>query len=82
MVTAHEEQTVETAVELVSETLCFGEKAPPLCSRAEVMEICLQYFPEYENEIRRYFLALVDELADAEVLAARLQREYLESRWI
>jgi len=82
MVTAHEcDDTVAAALDLVDEVLTKKALRRP-CSRAEVLEVFLQYFPEYEPEITSYFAALDRETEDSEVLAARLHREYLESRWI
>lgn len=82
MVTAHEcDDTVATALNLIDEVLTEKALRRPR-SRPEVMEVFLRYFPEYEAEITNYFAALNRETEDSEVLAARLRREYLESRWV
>ena len=82
MVTLHAcEDTVTAALDLVDEVLSEKALRRP-CSRSGVIEVLLRYFPEYEVEITDYFAALEKENEDSEVLAARLHREYLESRWI
>jgi len=82
MVTAHEcDDTMTAAFDLIDEVLIEKALRRP-CSRSEVMETFLRYFPEYEVEITDYFDALDKETEDSEVLAARLHREYLESRWV
>jgi len=82
MVTAHEcDDTVTAALDLIDEVLIEKALRRP-CSRPEVMDVFLRYFPEYEVEIADYFATLDKETEDSEVLAARLHREYLESRWV
>ena len=74
-VTTELEEIVMTGIELVrEEEACEG--------REEIIAVFLKYFPEHEDAIRSYLTAMESELKDSEVRAARMQRDYLESRWV
>lgn len=82
MVTAHAcDDVVTAALELVTEVLDRKTLQSP-CKRTVIRAAMLRYFPEYSAEIASYFEALDKEVEDSAVLAARLQRDYLESRWV
>lgn len=75
-----QEQLVDVAVELVSDEL--QEQGIEVQGRLDLMNKLIEFFPEYETEIRSSFAQLEQECRDAELNAARLQREFFESRWV
>lgn len=80
-VTAADDNTVEAAFELLEEVFKTESEESRPHNRVQIKAAFLRYFPEYEAEINQYFQDLEKSCEDAEVVAARLQREYWESRW-
>ena len=67
--------TVETVIDLVNDDQGIS------ADRDELHRICLKLFPEFKSMIDEYFEDLEKSVKEAEVVKARLDREFLQAQW-